>query len=271
MKRVAMIGGGAMGGAIVEGILTGVPEVDVVIVEANDERADEWRQRGDVEVASLTDAVRDADAVFLAVKPHQITDVFRQAAESIKHGCAVVSIAAGVPLELLESIAPTGAAVVRAMPNTPVRVGRGVVGLCAGAKCSPEQLDQVAALLAPVSTVVTIPESLIDALTATSGSGPAYVFYLAESMTKGAVELGLDPDTAALLVSETISGAAELLAASPGDPAGLRAAVTSKGGTTAAATSVFDQRGLPSIVEAAMRAASDRGQEMSREQADAAK
>jgi len=259
-----------MGGAIVEGIVSGVPGVDVVVVESNEELADKWRSRGDVMVAPLADAVRNADAVFLAVKPHQITDVLREAAGSLKPDCIVVSIAAGVPVELLESVAPVGTAVVRAMPNTPVRIGRGVVGLSAGAACSPEQLDQVAALFTPVSTVVTIPESLIDALTATSGSGPAYLFYLAESMTKAAVELGLDQPTASTLVSQTLLGAAELLAQSPDDPAGLRAAVTSKGGTTAAATNVFDENGLPFIVRAAMRAASDRAEEMAREQADAA-
>jgi pyrroline-5-carboxylate reductase len=265
-----MIGGGAMGGAIVEGIVSGVSGVDVVVVEANKELADRWRSRGDVEVAPLADAVRAADVVFLAVKPHQITDVLREAGGSLKPNCTVVSIAAGVSLELLESVAPSGTSVIRAMPNTPVRIGRGVVGLSAGAGCSPEQLEQVSALLEPVSTVVTIPESLIDALTATSGSGPAYVFYLAESMTRAAVKLGLDHETASTLVSQTLLGAAELLAQSPGDPAGFRAAVTSKGGTTAAATAVFDERDLPSIVEAAMRAASDRAEEMAREQADAA-
>ncbi|MCH1405365.1 MAG: prephenate dehydrogenase/arogenate dehydrogenase family protein, partial [Candidatus Nanopelagicales bacterium] len=147
MNRVAMVGGGAMGGAIVEGILGGVPDAQVTVVEANDERAEMWRRRGDVRVADLTEAVSDADVIFLAVKPDQITDVLGQAAESVNPSAVVVSIAAGVPVAVLERHAPHGVAVARAMPNTPVRVGRGVVGLVAGTTCSAEQLQQVVRLL----------------------------------------------------------------------------------------------------------------------------
>ena len=206
-----MVGGGAMGGAIVEGILGGVPDAQVTVVEANDERAEMWRRRGDVRVADLTEAVSDADVIFLAVKPDQITDVLGQAAGSVNPSGVVVSIAAGVPVAVLERHAPDGVAVARAMPNTPVRVGRGVVGLVAGTTCSAEQLQEVVRLLDPVSTVIVMDEALIDSLTATSGSGPAYVFYLAESMMKAAVDLGLDRSTASTLVAETIAGSALLL------------------------------------------------------------
>ena len=265
---VAMVGGGSMGGAIVEGIVSGVPDARVIVVDANEELAEKWRSRGDVEVLPLADAVSGATVVFLAVKPPQITEVLREAAPDIRPGTAVVSIAAGVPLSSLESCVGEDVAVVRAMPNTPVRVGRGAVGVAAGRGCTDETLEKVSALLGPVATVVTLPESSIDALTATSGSGPAYVFYLAEAMNKAAVDLGLDAATASTLVAETILGAGLLLAASPDDPAALRAAVTSKGGTTAAATRVFDERGLPDIVWSAMQACVDRAEEMVREQAD---
>jgi pyrroline-5-carboxylate reductase len=153
------------------------------------------------------------------------------------------------------------------MPNTPVRVGRGVVGLVAGTRCSAEQLQQVVRLLDPVSTVIVMDESLIDSLTATSGSGPAYVFYLAESMMKAAMDLGLDRSTASTLVAETIAGSALLLASEPDDPAALRAAVTSPGGTTAAAIGVFDSEGLARTIEDGMRAAHGRAGEMSAERA----
>ena len=263
-----MVGGGAMGGAIVEGILAGVPDAQVTVVEANDERAEIWRRRGDVRVAGLTEAVSDADVIFLAVKPDQITDVLGQAAESVNPSGVVVSIAAGVPIAVLERHAPDGVAVARAMPNTPVRVGRGVVGLVAGTTCSAEQLQQVVRLLDPVSTVIVMDEALIDSLTATSGSGPAYVFYLAESMMKAAMDLGLDRSTASTLVAETIAGSALLLASEPDDPAALRAAVTSPGGTTAAAIGVFDSEGLARTIENGMRAAHGRAGEMSAERAD---
>ena len=263
-----MVGGGAMGGAIVEGILGGVPDSQVTVVEANDDRAEMWRRRGDVRVADLTEAVSDADVIFLAVKPDQITGVLGQAAESVNPSGVVVSIAAGVPLAVLERHAPDGVAVARAMPNTPVRVGRGVVGLVAGTTCLAEQLQQVVRLLDPVSTVIVMDESLIDSLTATSGSGPAYVFYLAESMMKAAMDLGLDRSTASTLVAETIAGSALLLASEPDDPAALRAAVTSPGGTTAAAISVFDSEGLAGTIENGMRAAHGRAGEMSAERAD---
>ena len=112
-----MVGGGAMGGAIVEGILGGIRDTQVTVVEANDERADMWRRRGDVRVADLIEAVSDADVIFLAVKPDQITDVLRQAAEAVNPSGVVVSIAAGVPVAVLERHAPVGVAVARAMPN----------------------------------------------------------------------------------------------------------------------------------------------------------
>ena len=262
--HVAMIGGGAMGGAIAEGWVS-LDAVDVTIVEADPERAQWWRERGDVRVADLADAVSDADVVFLAVKPHQIIDTLHSVKDHLPHHVVVVSIAAGITVAAMEKELPAGMAVIRTMPNTPVRVGKGVVGLSAGSACSPEDVDLVRTLLSSVSLVVPIEEELLDSLTATSGSGPAYLFYLAEAMKLGAVDLGLSEETANALVAHTLAGAAELLLAEPDRAEELRASVTSKGGTTAAATAVFDESDVRGIVVKAMQANRDRAREMAAE------
>jgi pyrroline-5-carboxylate reductase len=259
--RVAMIGGGAMGGAIAEGLVS-LDGVVVTIVEANPERAQWWRDRGDVRVAELADALSDADVVFLAVKPHQIVDTLHAAQEHLPENVVVVSIAAGITLNAMQQELPAGMSVIRSMPNTPVRVGKGVVGLSAGSACSQQDVDLVSTLLSSVSLVAPIEEELLDSLTATSGSGPAYLFYLAEAMKLGAMDLGLPEETANALVANTLSGAAELLLAEPDKAVELRASVTSKGGTTAAATAVFDAADLRGIVVNAMRANRDRAREL---------
>ncbi len=265
--RIAMVGGGVMGGAIAEGFLDSTIDdrpVDVRVVEADRERARYWQDRG-VRVAELADAAGDADVVFLAVKPHQIHAVLDRIAPSLGEHSIVVSIAAGIPLQALQAPLGPGAAVIRTMPNTPVRVGKGVIGLAVGSSCTPAQVSLVRRLLEPNALTVEVPEGQLDALTATSGSGPAYVFYLAEAMLRGARELGLPADTAALLVAETITGAAELLAREPENAEGLRKSVTSKGGTTAAAIDVFERAGVREIVSEAMQANVRRSQEMADE------
>ena len=259
--RVAMVGGGAMGGAIAEGLIA-LDSVQVTIVEADPDRAQWWRDRGDVRVGDLATAVSSADVVFLAVKPHQIVDSLRAARASLREGAVIVSIAAGITVDAIEREVPAGTPVIRTMPNTPVRVGRGVVGMATGTACSPEHVELVRSLLESVALVVTIDEESMDALTATSGSGPAYLFYLAEAMRRGATSLGLADDVAAALVAQTLLGAAELLTADPQKAAELRASVTSKGGTTAAAIAVFDSADVMGIVVDAMRANRDRAREL---------
>ncbi len=265
--RITMVGGGVMGGAILEGFLGSTIDarpVEVRVVEADPDRARSWQERG-VEVASLTDAVSGADVVFLAVKPHQILAVIDEMASSLAPGVVVVSIAAGIPLSAMQERLGSDTAVIRAMPNTPVRVGKGVIGLVVGPACTPVNVGLVRRLVEPNAVTVEVVEEQLDALTATSGSGPAYVFYLAEAMRRGAQELGLPSDVAAALVAETITGAAELLSREPRDAEGLRESVTSKGGTTAAAVAVFDEAGMREIVAEAMRANVRRSQEMADE------
>ena len=264
VTRVTMVGGGVMGGAIVDGLLA-LGEVEVSIVEADPDRARSWKNRAGATVVELREGIADADVVFLAVKPHQIVDVLTSAVTAFSPGTIVVSIAAGVPLEVLEQHVPAGVRVVRTMPNMPMRVGRGVVGMSAGSGCEAPQVDLVRKLLEPVALVVPVPEELLDSLTAASGSGPAYVFYLAEAMKLGAIDLGLSEEMANTLVAETIMGAALLLIERPDDAVGLRASITSKGGTTAAATAVFDEADVRGIVIRAMHANRNRARELADE------
>ena len=206
--RIVMVGGGVMGGALVEGFLGAVVNgrpTQVSVVEADPVRADAWRQREGIAVAQVEQAVAEASVVVLAVKPHQVVEVLGEMSSSLGTDAVVVSIAAGITLETMQAVAPAGTSIIRTMPNTPTRVGKGVIGLVPGANCSRDQVAMVTSLLQPMALVVEIPEGQIDALTATSGSGPAYVFYLAEAMRQGAEGLGLPSSMAAKLVAVSAS------------------------------------------------------------------
>jgi len=207
--------------------------------------------------------------ILLAVKPQMFADVARDLMPAIrthfKQGIPVVSILAGLPTTRLQTALGDRARVLRAMPNLPARIRQGATALCRGPTATDEDHSLARELFESVGpTVVSIDESLMDAFTALAGSGPAYLFYLAEAMTRAARELGFDDATAASLVRQTLLGSAMLLAESSEDPSVLRAAVTSKGGTTAAAVDLLDRAGvLPTWIDA-MRAARDRGAELAR-------
>jgi pyrroline-5-carboxylate reductase len=174
----------------------------------------------------------------------------------------VISIAAGIPTSMMEELLP-GAAVVRVMPNTPARINRGVSGISAGSACTAADLELAARLMESVGVVVQVPETLQDAVTAVSGSGPAYVFYLAEAMIAAGMEMGLSASDARLMAVNTILGAGELMAANDEDPAVLRANVTSPNGTTAAAIASLNASEVHAAVVSAMTAARDRSIELS--------
>ncbi|MCX6433451.1 MAG: pyrroline-5-carboxylate reductase, partial [Actinobacteria bacterium] len=211
--RIAVLGGGVMGETLASGFLRYVlPAPHIVIAEKRPERAAELRQAHGVEIAEAVDAVRGAEVVVLVVKPQDIPSLLDEVGSVIEPGALVISIAAGIRTVTIEEQVSAGVSVVRAMPNTPARVDRGVTGISAGVNCSGDALRLAERLLSSVGTVLEVPESLQDAVTAVSGSGPAYVFFLAEAMTAAARELGLDDATATRMVNETILGAATLLA-----------------------------------------------------------
>jgi len=259
---IAVVGAGAMGEVFVAGLLrAGTEPHRLVIAEKRADRAREVSQLHGVRAVSIAEAARESATILLLVKPQDVPGVLDEMSVLIADGTVVISLAAGVRLAALEAMLPR-AAVVRAMPNTPALVDLGITAISPGASCSPQQADYVESLLSAVGPVVRVPEDLQDAVTATSGSGPAYVFRLVEAMVAGAIDLGVDPAVAHQLVTQTVLGAATMAARPGADPAALRVQVTSPGGTTAAALSVFDAGDLMGLVADAMRAARDRGAEL---------
>lgn len=270
---LAFLGTGSMNGAILRGVLAGGTEKGAVRATTRSaSSAEKLRDEtgvtvfaGEEDAEANRTAVKGADVVLLGVKPYAILDLAREIAPALHPGTVVVSVAAGVTLDALQKALPQGQPVVRSMPNTPSSVGRGVLSVTPGEHASREQLDAVKDVLAAVGTVVEVPENLIRAVTGVSGSGPAYVFYLAEAMQHAGEQLGLDPETARVLAKETVSGAGVLLAPDDADPAALRKAVTSPGGTTEQAITTFDEKGLREIIAAGAEASATKGDQMEKE------
>lgn len=260
--RIALVGAGAMGEALLTGWLdSGHRASDLVVVEPSPERAADIQSRHGVETIPLADAAR-ADVVVLAVKPHQIDAVLAGLGDSLgDRRPLVVSIAAGTPLAQLQAGLPAGTPVIRVMPNTPALVGQGMAGIVPGTAASAEDVEQATALMDAVGRSIIIPEKQIDALTALSGSGPAYLFYVADAMIEGGVHQGLTRAEATELVVQTFRGSAELLATGR-RASELREQVTSPAGTTAAALRQLDERGVRAAFIAAIEACADRGRQM---------
>ncbi|MDE8668020.1 pyrroline-5-carboxylate reductase [Pseudarthrobacter sp. H3Y2-7] len=273
-NRIAFLGCGSMNEAILSGLLgSGTDPADVVATVRRAERAAELAERhhgitaiaGDEEPDNNRQAAKGSGVVILGVKPVGIADLAREISASLSPKTIVVSVAAAVTLAQLEAALPAGQPVIRTMPNTPAKLGRGVVSVSAGSNCSPEQLQRAKDIFKAAGTVVEVPEEQVDAVSAISGSGPAYAFYLAEAMAAAGVELGLEHDLALLLARETVAGAGFMLAEPGADPSALRISVSSPNGTTERAIATFNERGLPAIIAAGARAAADRAAEISRQ------
>lgn len=270
---LTFLGAGSMNGSILRGVLAAGTEAGRVRATTRSaSSAEALHEETGVEVfvgesdrEANTKAVAGADVVLLGVKPYAVLDLAREIAPALDPATVVVSVAAGVTLDALQKALPDGQPVVRCMPNTPSSVGRGALSVTPGEHTSAEQLARVKEVLSTVGTVVEVPERLIRAVTGVSGSGPAYVFYLAEAMQQAGERLGLDPETARVLAKETVSGAGELLRPDDADPAALRRAVTSPGGTTEQAITTFDEKGLREIVAAGAEASAAKGDEMEKE------
>ena len=264
-QRIAILGAGVMGETLLAAILgQGHPVADLVISEKRDARAAELRERYGVEVTGNAEAVTGADTILIVVKPQDVPSLLSEIAPKVAASSTVVSLAAGILIETLEAALPDGVAVVRAMPNTPALVGEGMFGISGGSRCTDEQLTAVSTLLESGGKVVVVDESQQDAVTAVSGSGPAYVFYLAEAMIDGGIEAGLDGETARTLTAQTLVGAAKLLAGSDETADELRRRVTSPNGTTAAAIATFDDHDVKNALVAGVKAAAARSAELSK-------
>ncbi|PRX99869.1 pyrroline-5-carboxylate reductase [Allonocardiopsis opalescens] len=262
---IAILGAGKMGEALLSGLLrSGHDPADVVVSDARPERCAELLESYGVKALANTEAAAAAETLLLAVKPQDMPALL---AEIAPHAGAVrlaISIAAGVRTATIEEWLPA-TPVVRVMPNTPMLVGQGASVISAGSHATEEHLVQTEELLRAVSTVTRVPERHQDAATALSGSGPAYVYYLAESMIDAGVTMGLPRATARELTLQTLTGAATLMRDSGEHPAVLREAVTSPGGTTAAAVAELERRGVRSAVLDAIVKARDRGAELAGE------
>ncbi|MBT2532352.1 pyrroline-5-carboxylate reductase [Arthrobacter sp. ISL-48] len=273
-NRIAFLGCGSMNEAILSGLLEGGTDPsDIVATVRRADRAAELAERhhgitaiaGEEEPDNNKQAAKGSAVVILGVKPPGIADLAREISGSLSPGTIVISVAAAVSLAQLEAALPDGQPVIRTMPNTPAKLGRGVVSVSPGSHCTPEQLQKAKDILKSAGTVVEVPEDQVDALSAISGSGPAYAFYLAEAMASAGVELGLPPELSLLLARETVAGAGFMLAEPGADPSALRKAVTSPNGTTERAIATFDDRGIPSIIAAGARAAADRAAEITKQ------
>ena len=269
LPSLAIIGTGKMGGAILDGVLQpGVNADSVRVTTQSDQTAELLRQRGltaasvDSEPDANAWAVAGAKIVIIAVKPVKVLDAISSIAHVLEKDAVVVSVAAGITTQAMEKV--TSNPVVRAMPNTPTQIGQGVTGLAAGSRVSDAQMDAVEKVFSLLGNVVAVPEDRINALSAISGSGPAYVFYIAEKLMNVAASHGFSPEQAEVMVQGTLLGAAALLDSSGDSPVALRAAVTSPGGTTAQAIAVFDESDLGAVFEEAIRRAISRAEEMGR-------
>lgn len=261
---LVVIGGGNMGSALVAGIIASgtLSADDIVVVEASEERRAVLPEL--LPGVAVSESVVPAEAVIIAVKPPAVPEVAR--AVAIAGADRIVSIAAGVTTNTIRQAVREGVAdrvvdVARAMPNTPAMVGRGVTAICADAQSDPSVLDWAERVLSSVGLVERIDEELFDAVTAVTGSGPAYVFAFAEALIAAGESVGLPADRLPAMVSELLLGSATLLA-ERGDAGALRQAVTSPGGTTAAGLAEFARLGLDDLVATAVGAARDRGREL---------
>lgn len=262
-ERIAVLGGGVMGETLAAGFLRGLTDrPNVVIAEKRQERADELRATLGVETATPADAVAGADVVVLVVKPQDVAALLDDVGSRIRPGALVISIAAGIDTAFVTERIAAAVDVVRAMPNTPARIDMGVTAVSPAEGCSVEGLARATELMGVVGVVVKVDEERQDAATAVSGSGPAYVFLLAEAMVAAAVGLGLDAASARQMVIDTIAGAGRLMQVSLEPPEVLRQMVTSPNGTTAAAIATFERLGFADTVAAALTSARDRSQEL---------
>jgi pyrroline-5-carboxylate reductase len=264
--NLALLGGGRMGEALAVGLVeNGWEPESLVIAEIDAERRHilEARLPGVRVAPAPAWAAADAEVLVVAVKPGDAVDALASCADVLPEGALVLSIAAGVTLAALEAVAP-GHPVVRAMPNTGALVGRGAAAIAAGSLATSLDLELCERILGNVGVVVRVPEAQLDAVTGLSGSGPAYIFLVAEAMIEAGVLVGLPRDTSDQLVRQTLLGAATLLTDGDATPESLRAAVTSPGGTTAAGLAVLEAHGVRAAFLEAVDAATRRSTELGR-------
>ncbi|WP_235750563.1 pyrroline-5-carboxylate reductase [Nigerium massiliense] len=261
--HLALIGAGVMGETLLAGLLRAGWDVSSIVgADRRGFRRDELRERYGISMVSDREAARGAGTVLLVVKPQDVADVLPGIGEEMPPGTLVISLCAGVSTATLEAGLPLGTPVVRVMPNTPAQVAEGMAAVSGGSHAQTQHLARASEIMTAVGKAVTVPEKYQDAVTAISGSGPAYLFFVVEAMIDAGVMLGLPRDTATLLVNQTVFGSAKLLVESGEHPTVLRERVTSPAGTTAAALRQLEERSVKAAFMTALEAARDRSAAM---------
>jgi pyrroline-5-carboxylate reductase len=265
-STLAILGAGVMGETVLSGLLrAGWTPDRIVVTDRRPERQVELHKTYGVEVMENPEAAGAADTVILVVKPQDMHELLTEISTKLRSGALVISLAAGVDTSSIESQLPAGTPVVRVMPNTPAQVDEGMAAISPGSYADQSHLDRATAVLAATGQVLTVPERYQDAVTAISGSGPAYLFFVVEAMIEAGVHLGLPRDTATQLVVQTMLGSAKLLRESGEHPTVLRERVTSPGGTTAAAIRELEDHKVRAAFLTAMEAARNRSRELAEE------
>ncbi len=263
--KIGIVGVGNMGAAIVRGLVAAnvVPPDNITAFDIDQPKLRALAADPGVKLApDLVTLAGESDTIIIAVKPQSMANLLGELANNVRLSHLVISIAAGISTAFIEQRLRPGTRVVRVMPNTPAMVRAGATALCRGSEATAEDMALATSLFSALGSTVTVDEHLMDAVTALSGSGPAYFFYLAEKLRNAAVAQGLPEKEADELVRQTLFGAGKLLRESGATPEELRARVTSKGGTTAAAVAVFDEADLSGLVSRAVAAAVARSKEL---------
>ena len=262
---LAILGAGVMGETVLSGLLrAGWTSDRIIATDRRTERQVELEAKYGITMMTNEEAAAKADTVILVVKPQDMQDLLTEIAPVVSSSTLIVSLAAGVDTASIEERLPTGTPVVRVMPNTPAQVDEGMAAISPGAHSDEEHLARVSELMSATGRVVTVPERYQDAVTAISGSGPAYLFFVVEAMIEAGVHLGLPRDTATELVVQTMLGSAKLLRETGEHPTVLRERVTSPGGTTAAAIRQLEDHKVRAAFITAMESARDRSRDLAK-------
>ncbi|MFA4915245.1 MAG: pyrroline-5-carboxylate reductase [Syntrophales bacterium] len=264
-KKIGFIGAGKMGGVLIGSIISRglLHASDVIVFDVLRERMEELKEQYSVHVAEdKRDIVNSADVVILAVKPQNMAEVLKEIAGDGKKAGLIISIAAGISINFMESYLGKKVRVIRAMPNMPAMVGEGVTALACGGGAGEDDISLACLIFDSVGTTVVVEEKLMDAVTGLSGSGPAYGFVFIEALSDAGVCMGLSRDIALQLAAQTILGAAKLCLVSGKHPAELKDMVTSPGGTTIAGLKVLEEGKIRAVLMAAVEAATIRAGEL---------
>ncbi len=262
--KIGFVGAGNMGQSILKGLTnSGISQNDLVAITKTADSSKKIATDFKVHASNKIEDIKDCDVVFIGVKPQNINEVLPEIKKSLKDNALLISLAVGIKTENLEKSFENKVKVIRAMPNTPALVGKGVTGLAKGKNATDVDLEIAQKLFSSVGKVVVVDENLIDVVAAASGSGPAYYFYVTEAITHAAIELGLSKEIAEVLVNNTFIGSAQLFENSNETVSELRNKVTSPKGTTLAALENLDQNNFKEIWKQALQAAIKRAQEIS--------